>query len=62
MSVFFVDLFSSRIEDLDAAKPRFDCFGEPNPHVRWRRMHFVSDRWIGVRQKTMRADSRSGQN
>jgi hypothetical protein len=61
MGIFFIDLFSGRIEDLDAAKPRFDCFGEPNPHGGWRRMHFASDRWIGVLEKTMRADSRSWQ-
>ena len=61
MRVFFIDLFSGRIEDLDTAKCRLDRFREPNPHRRWRRMYFASDRRIGVLQKGMCAHARGRQ-
>jgi len=58
MRVFFIDLSAGRIEDLDSAGSRLDRFRKPNPHRRWRRMYFASNRWIGVLQKSMRAHSR----
>ena len=61
MRVFLVDLFSGRIEDLDAAKRGLDRFREANPYFRWRRMYFASDGRIGVLQKDMRAHSRGRQ-
>src|SRR6266853_632578 len=36
MRVFFIQLFSGRIEDLDDAKRRLDRFREPNTHLRLR--------------------------
>jgi hypothetical protein len=59
--IFFIDLFSARIEHLDSARRGLDRFREPNPHHRWRRMYFAADRRIGVLQKRMRANSRGGQ-
>src|SRR5439155_17116485 len=59
MRVFFVELFSGRIKDLDAAKCRLDRFGEPKPHLRWRGMHFSSDSGIGTLQKGVGARLRN---
>src|SRR6266567_2206246 len=61
MRVLLVELFPSRIEDLNAAKRRLDCFREPKPHLRWRGMHFGSDGRIGMFQKGVRDHMRNRQ-
>ena len=59
MRIFFVELFSGRIKDLDAAKCRLDRLGEPNPHLRRGGMHFTSDSGIGTLQKGVGARLRN---